>query len=193
MAETTAPYASPSQSPEGEAPVGVLPRIASYAGAVASFSILALALLLTAEVLTRGLFATSIRGLYEISELLIVVVVFLGIAQAEVAQNHVRVTIVTDRFPQRVAALIRGIALLIAGGFLAWMCVALTTKAADSFISGEFKVGLLNFAVWPSRTIVAGGIALLVAVCLYKGVKLVIQGARRPLPSLIQDEDTDVR
>lgn len=167
-----------SSSSEEEATVPRPLRIASQVGAVASLSILALAVLLTVEVISRSFFHTSIRGLYEIAELLIVVVVFLGISQAEVARNHVRVTIVTDRMPDRIASIVRGFALLLAGGFLGWMFVALTVKAWESFDSNEFKVGLLNFPTWPSRALVALGIGLLVYVCLYKGVSMVIAGIR---------------
>ncbi len=183
--------ASPSTSPsaEGEVAVPRLMRFASHVGAAASISILVLAFLLTAEVITRALFSVSIRGLYEIAELLIVVVVFLGIAQAEVAQNHVRMSLLTDRLPGRSKNVVRGSALVLAGGFLGWMFVALAMKAWESFASGEFKVGLLNFPVWPSRAIVAFGIGLLVVVCLSKGVRLILS----PAPLAIMDGEDHVR
>ncbi|CAN5604550.1 hypothetical protein BH10ACT7_BH10ACT7_14730 [soil metagenome] len=187
MSEIITPQSSPSE--EGEAAFPRPLRFASHVGAIASLSILALAVLLTVEVISRSLFHTSIRGLYEIAELLVVVVVFLGIAQAEVARNHVRVTIVTDRLPQRLASAVRGVALILAGGFLGWMFVALSVKAWESFESHEFKVGLLNFPIWPSRVLVAFGIGLLVYVCLYKGVGLLLAGVR----SRKSEGDADVR
>lgn len=189
MSEFTTSAASSSSSEEEEAAVPRPLRFASHVGAIASLSILALAMLLTAEAISRSFFHTSIRGLYEIAELLIVVVVFLGIAQAEVARNHVRVTIVTDRIPTRIGSIVRGFALVLAGGFLGWMFVALTVKAWESFASQEFKVGLLNFPVWPSRVLVAFGIGLLVFVCVYKGVGMLIAGIRPRQPL----GDTDVR
>lgn len=176
MSEIIPTLASSPEEEEASVPRPL--RFASNVGAIASLSILVLAVLLTVEVISRSFFHTSIRGLYEIAELLIVVVVFLGIAQAEVARNHVRVTIVTDRLPARVATLVRGVALTLAGGFLAWMFVALTVKAWESLQTGEFKVGLLNFPVWPSRALVALGIGLLVFVCLYKGVGMLVSSIR---------------
>ncbi|MCW4385493.1 TRAP transporter small permease [Salinibacterium sp. SYSU T00001] len=130
----------------------------------------ALALLLTAEVVMRASTGGSIRGLFEIAELGLVMTVFLGLAQAEVNGTHVRVTLLTDRLRPAVANRLRGVALLLACLFLGWMSIELIERAIDSFIGGEYRTGLLNFPVWPSRAFVAFGTSLLTVVMLAKSL-----------------------
>lgn len=130
----------------------------------------ALALLLTAEVVMRSTTGDSIRGLFEIAELALVMTVFLGFAQAEVNGTHVRVTLLTDRLKPAAANRLRGVALLIACVFLAWMSFELVERAVNSFIGGEYRTGLLNFPVWPSRAFVAFGTSLLAVVMLAKSL-----------------------
>jgi TRAP-type C4-dicarboxylate transport system permease small subunit len=130
----------------------------------------ALALLLTTEVVMRGATGGSIRGLFEIAELGLVMTVFLGFAQAEVNGTHVRVTLLTDRLRPAVANRLRGVALVLACVFLAWMSIELIERALDSFTNGEYRTGLLNFPVWPSRAFVAFGTTLLALIVLAKGL-----------------------
>lgn len=130
----------------------------------------ALALLLTAEVVMRGVGSGSIRGLFEIAELGLVMTVFLGMAQSEINGTHVRVTLLTDRLSPAAAARVRGIGLVIAAIFLAWMSYELIGRAIESFAVGEFRTGLLNFPTWPSRGFVAVGSAFLAIVILAKGI-----------------------
>src|SRR5690554_2408267 len=130
----------------------------------------ALALVLTAEVVMRATTGGSIRGLFEIAELALVMTVFLGFAQAEVNGTHVRVTLLTDRLRPAVANRLRGVALLLACVFLAWMSIELVERAMNSFVGGEYRTGLLNFPLWPSRAFVAFGTSLLTIVALAKSL-----------------------
>jgi TRAP-type C4-dicarboxylate transport system permease small subunit len=133
-----------------------------------------LALLLTAEVVLRGTGGSSIRGLFEIAELGLVMTVFLGFAQAEVNGTHVRVTLLTDRLGTVAANRLRGVALLLAFVFLAWMGSELVERALTSLSTGEFRTGLLNFPVWPSRAFVAFGTCLLALIMFVKGIILLM-------------------
>ncbi|MFT4470537.1 TRAP transporter small permease [Arthrobacter sulfonylureivorans] len=129
-----------------------------------------LALLVTAEVVLRGATGESIRGLFEIAELGLVMVVFLGFSQAEVNATHVRVTLLTDRLTSAVANRLRGISLLLCAVFLAWMGWELVQRAIESFETGEFRTGLLSFPIWPSRSFIALGVSFLAIVMLVKGL-----------------------
>jgi TRAP-type C4-dicarboxylate transport system permease small subunit len=135
-----------------------------------------LALLVTAEVILRGATGESIRGLFEIAELGLVMVVFLGFSQAEVDGTHVRVTLLTDRLSPATARRLRGVALLVCAVFLAWMGWELIQRAIESFETGEFRTGLLSFPVWPSRAFIALGVSFLAIVMLVKG--LILAGGR---------------
>lgn len=144
-----------------------------------------LALLVTAEVALRGFTGQSIRGIFEIAELGLVMAVFLGLGNAETIGTHVRVTLLTDRLSEAVANRVRAVGLLLACAFCAWMGWELILRALESFNTGEFRTGLLNFPMWPSRAFVAIGTAFLAIVLLAKS--LVLLTGRTPSGSEKQE------
>ena len=127
-----------------------------------------LALLVTAEVILRGFTGSSIRGLFEIAELGLVMSVFLGLGNAEVRGDHVRVTLLTDRLSVTAANRLRAVSLGLMALFCGWMSWELILRALESFTTGEFRMGLLNFPMWPSRAFVALGTTVLALVLLCK-------------------------
>jgi TRAP-type C4-dicarboxylate transport system permease small subunit len=61
-----------------------------------------LMLVITADVLLRGILNKPIRGANEIAELTMLVIVFLGIAYAQYAKANISVSILFDKFPGKV-------------------------------------------------------------------------------------------
>ena len=147
----------------------------------------ALALLVTAEVVLRGFTGGSIRGFFEIAELGLVMAVFLGLGNAEVRGDHVRVTLLTDRLSEPVANRVRAVSLLLMTVFCAWMSWELILRAMESFNSGEFRMGLLNFPMWPSRSFVALGTSVLTLVLFCKS--LVLFTGRTPAGAVTFEEE----
>lgn len=152
--------------------------IARGLGIVSSVFCGLLAILIASEVVSRAATGTSVRGLIEIAELMVVIVIFLGLAQAEFSESHVRVTLITDRLGPRVASAVRGGALILTALFLAWMSWMLLDRAIDSFLIDEFRIGLLRFPLWPSRALAAIGVATLTLSTVVKGVELIRNAAK---------------
>jgi len=72
------------------------------AGSVGSWAIAAMMLLTFCDVMLRYFFNSPVTGAFEISEYLMVIVVSLNISYCAVEKNHISLTIVVDRFPQRI-------------------------------------------------------------------------------------------
>lgn len=139
-------------------------------GIVSAILCAGLAILLTVEVIFRGTTGSGVRGMFEISELVLVMIAFLGFGQAEANNVHVRVSLLTDRLRPALRLRLQGLALLLCAGFLVWMGSELAMRAFESFATGEFRTGLLNFPVWPGRTFAAIGACLLALVMTLKGI-----------------------
>ncbi|MEO9247181.1 TRAP transporter small permease [Citricoccus nitrophenolicus] len=142
-------------------------------GIVSAILCAGLALLLTLEVIFRASTGGGIRGMFEISELVLVMIAFLGFGQAESNKVHVRVSLLTDRLGAPFRLRLQGIALLLCAVFLVWMGSELAMRALESVQTGEFRTGLLNFPVWPGRTFAAVGAGLLALVMLVKGIIMI--------------------
>ncbi len=164
--------------------------VARASSAIAAVLCGGLAVLLLCEVLWRILGQGSIRGLFEISELVLVMIAFLGMSQAEVNRTHVRVSLLTSRLGHATRQRVQGVGLVICSVFVLWMGWELAGRAYDAYVLGEFRSGLLNFPVWPSRSVVALGTLLLGLVMVVKS--LVLLGARSDAADVAVEEDTYV-
>ena len=116
---------------------------------------------LVIAVLWRGVFNESLPGLIELVELLMIFVVYLGLAHAEHTRAHVRMTIVTSRLPptwrRRVLIVSRLVACIGALVFV----IGTGQRAIDATIAGEYRMGLMNFPIWPARLTITLGFVLL--------------------------------
>ena len=72
-------------------------KTATGLNGVAAGIIFILMILTAANVLLRKLTGISITGMTEISELMMIILVFFALAQAEIMNRHVRVSLLTDR------------------------------------------------------------------------------------------------
>lgn len=140
----------------------------------ASFTIVA-ALLLTAEVVSRAFFGQPIRGLFEYMQLLVVLIAFLGLAEAERNGDHIRVTLLTERLPRKVTAAVRVFAMLVSGLIVLWMSVMSFLELQKSLGRGEYSPGLLNLPVWPARIIIVVGLTALFLMYVTRTIETIIE------------------
>lgn len=98
-------------------------RLSRALNRVASLSLFLMMLLTIMDVFLRKAFRSSILGTVEITEFMMVILVFLGLAWTELLDGHVRVDLIMSRFGQRVHALvdlITQLACSVLFGFITW-------------------------------------------------------------------------
>jgi TRAP-type C4-dicarboxylate transport system permease small subunit len=76
--------------------------LARVSGDVAKLTVLAMCLLITADVILRGVFNQSLIWVPEVVGYLMVALIFLSLADAMLAGSHIRIDLVVDRMPKRV-------------------------------------------------------------------------------------------
>ena len=144
-------------------------RVLAWGSAFASAFV---ALALSADVTVRTIVGRGIfRGIDELSVLLLVIIAFGGLAQAEADGAHVRMTLVTSRVPERIRYGMQ------VGGHFATSVVVLVmayatgVRALASYQAGEVQMGLMRFPIWPARIVIAVGSFWLCLVILTKAFK----------------------
>ncbi len=153
-------------------------HLARFLAVIASAVTILAALLLTAEVLSRAIFDQSIRGLFEIMQPLVVLIAFLGLAEAERAGDHIRVTILTDRLPRRAKLGVHTLALVLSGLIVLWMLVMSWIELDKSIARGEFASGLLDIPVWPARVVIVIGLGALFLMYVQRSIESAVAFAR---------------
>lgn len=133
--------------------------IATLFAIVAALCVLAMMGMTVADVTARAVTGRSVPGAQEITEQLMVALVFLGMAFAYHRHEHVAVTIVTRALPLRPRATVRVLGRVILLGLVVWMIWMTGEGAWRSYVRGEIRFGLLQVPVWPARAAIPIGLA----------------------------------
>lgn len=136
-------------------------RISWTASLVSAIAIIAMMFLMVGDVVLRLQTGQPIPGAYETVQVLVVLIVFLGLAHSERAGHTIRVTVLTSVLPTRTADTVRGIGRLLTVLIAIWLTWATALAAMDSFQRDEFTRALVDFPVWPAKALVFVGCALL--------------------------------
>lgn len=118
---------------------------------------------ITADVFGRYLFSQPIPGTYEISEMLMVLVVFLGLAYTQAEGSHIRVETMVRFLPPRgrlIAEILTHFVFLTIFAFFIWEG---SRQGIISWQEREFVAGLINIPRYPARWAIPVGAFL---VCL---------------------------
>lgn len=154
----------------------VLRRLAAGAamllGAIAALAILVGTFLGTADVMLLHLAARPVPGALELTESLMVIIIFCGLAYVEKTDGQIRMDLVYDYLSGRFRSVVDVLGALITAGFLgllAWRGFVSTRASQDA---SEVAVGLLTYPLAPFKAFVAAGAAVatvLVLVRLHRG------------------------
>lgn len=147
--------------------LGATSRVLSW---VSGVMVIAIMLVLVANVAMRELATSSVQGSVELSEVMLAFVVFAGLAYAQQSGSHVRTELVTSRLPDRVARPVRAVGLLVAAAVIAWCAVATAGRGIEAWQAGEARFGVRSVPTWPGRLAVPVGLGLLALEVLLSAV-----------------------
>ncbi|THB75946.1 MAG: TRAP transporter small permease [Desulfobacteraceae bacterium] len=119
--------------------LGLISYLLSRIGCIALFFMMCLTVV---DVVGRYIFNAPILGAFEMTEFLVLIMVFSFIGYAQAQKSHVTVDILFDHFPDKIKWLVSFINYLICLGMvfiIAWMGFE---KAIESFHTGEKPLNL---------------------------------------------------
>ena len=113
------------------------------------------------DVGSRALFDMSLPGASELAVLLLIALVFLGLAGAEAKGENFTVTILLQALgpgKQRAMKAVAGVVSVATIGLFAWFS---WTLGIASTMAREESYGSVVFPVWPSKLLIALGLTML--------------------------------
>jgi TRAP-type C4-dicarboxylate transport system permease small subunit len=134
---------------------------------IASVTLVLMMLLTVTDVFLRKVFSQSILGTVEVTEFLLVLVIFFTLADTEVLNGHVKVDLVMSRAGKRVQGMVDMITQFICFllcGLITWSTLVYSEQMRTS---GEVSQDLW-VPVYPFIYIVAMGCAVLALTVLIK-------------------------
>ncbi len=136
--------------------------------------LLPLTLLTVVDVFLRYFFNSPIRGVTDLTEFIIVIIVFPSLSWCALSGSHVSVDIIVSHFPKRVQAVLDCITL--SAGLLIMILITFESLK-DAMHSTHIKSTLLNLPHYPFQLIMTIGFALLcismIAIIIEKVGKII--------------------
>jgi len=118
---------------------------------VSAVFIFILMLLISADVIGRYVFSRPLWGTFEVSESLLVFIVFLGFGYTQYHKANIRVQILTNRMSPRVRPALDLFAHTLGLAMFALITYEAGRHAINAFQIGEESVGMVRVPLWPSR------------------------------------------
>ncbi|MEM8852469.1 MAG: TRAP transporter small permease [Pseudomonadota bacterium] len=148
-------------------------------GSLSGIATIVMIALVVPDVILRKFFATTIPGASETNILLLVLMIYLGLAGAQARGAHFRVTILTDRLPDGARRALEVVMLSAAVAGLSLLAVLTTQSAMTSISRGETSFGVIAFPLWPGRVAVAVGLWLLCLQLVLDVIRALVGAPRR--------------
>ena len=141
-----------------------LQRVNGVLHTLAGVTMVLLLLWTVGDIIARTLFSRPFPGTVELTELAVVMLVYLGLARAENADSHITVDLLFARLDARAQLVLRIAAGLVSAavvGVLTWRLALFAGQLA----SGGFTTGVLRIPLYPVAIVgVLGAAAFLLAI-----------------------------
>ncbi len=131
--------------------------------------------LTVANVILRDFFDKPIMGTPELSEFMMVLVVFLALAWCAVTRKHVKVELIVNRFSPRLQAILNGITLLLTLGVF----VIITWQSALESMVVYDTTSLLRIPHTPFYWIMTFGLGLFCLSIVVLIIENIIEARKR--------------
>lgn len=144
------------------AALGGASRVVSQGGRlVAAACLFALMFYVTADVICRTVFGAPLKGTLEVSQIMLLIIVFLAIADTQTRKGHVRIELFSDHLPPRAQAIL-GVLYCVAGiGLFSMMLVYGATVALADMRTGV-TTDQLGIPLFPAKAVIPVGALLMI-------------------------------
>lgn len=119
-----------------------------------------------------GLLGKPVPGAYEFTELLMVIMLFLGFASAQEMKSHIVVELVVERLPYALRLCCELLALVCTGSLFLLFAYFGWDALVHSVGVGEYASGLIAVPLWPTRLALAIGASLMLLQTIRDGLQV---------------------
>lgn len=157
-------------------------RFSIALGSLSGMSTMLLVLIIVPDVIGRKFFNAPIPGAQEMSVLLLVCKIFLGMPGAQASGSNFSVSLihgVMSPWQRRIADAATTLVAAVVFGLMARMSVI---SAIRSTQRGEISYGVIAFPIWPGRIVLAVGLILLTVQLVMDFLRLA-SGMETPRPA----------
>ncbi|MGE0768399.1 MAG: TRAP transporter small permease [Hyphomicrobiaceae bacterium] len=167
--------------------VELIERLLLRLGVISGFATLMILIIVVVDVAGRAIFNSPLHSGVEISELLLVTLVFLGLGAAQQQRQNFAIEVFVRHLPRTFQTALELIGYLVCIGIVVLLAWPSTDQAIASFNRNEMGFGIVPFPIWPARFLLAVGLWLLALQFLCDIYRLTTGQSRDRAPSVEQD------
>jgi len=151
----------------------IVDRLCGIFGVVSAACLVGVIILVTVDVLARKFFQATVPGAYEITERLLMCMVFAGLSYTEAGRGHIAVTMLIGYFNRTVRFIIYALMQLAGSAITFYLAYAAYTQTGISFKTHTTTTVLL-IPLYPFYAFEAICVVIFAIVLLWYGIKSVI-------------------
>ncbi|WP_066048446.1 TRAP transporter small permease [Robertmurraya korlensis] len=128
---------------------------------IAGVTVIFAMFLVTVDVIMRNFFNKPIAGVIEIMNIALIIIVSLGFSYVQGKKENIIIEIFTNRLPRfyrNIFDLLGFLIGLLVMSVITWKC---GSNVLTSFTVHEHTMGLIKIPLWPSKALLAIGMAVL--------------------------------
>jgi TRAP-type C4-dicarboxylate transport system permease small subunit len=133
---------------------------------IGGLAILGMVLLNAADVISTLVLKQPVHSVYEGTQTLMVVAVFLGLAAVHQNRAYIAVDVIYVKMPKWARDAIDVLTLICMIGFFGIMAWRSWVAALRSTAIGEYSVGIVLFPIYPAKILLALGVTLAFLCCI---------------------------
>lgn len=154
-------------------------QVSAAVNRVGTAIILVMMLLTTADVLLRYLFNRPILGAYEVTELLMLILVAFGLGYTQSTKRHVFVSVVGSRFPPRGQAINDIVVYLICLGMCALLVWRVVEGGRVQQMANVVASNAVKIPLYPFHYLLALGFVILFLVYIVDLIDAVLRALKK--------------
>jgi TRAP-type mannitol/chloroaromatic compound transport system permease small subunit len=137
-------------------------KLGSIMTLISGVSILIVVFVDSIDVISTNVFATAVKGTVEITQAVMVMVVFAGLAYSQSKRAHIRMELLYMNVAQKKRALMDLFSEIVAIIYFIGLMSTSGVEMIASWKVREISTGLIQFPIYPVRTVIVFGSAVLI-------------------------------
>lgn len=136
---------------------------------LACAALIAIMMVIVVDVVSRNLFGQPVRGAYDLVSILLLAMIFSGMASVVAQRAEILIDIVDEVLPRRAIRILKGISSITTVAMCGYLLVAMVPSALSAYRYGDQSLEL-SLPVWTLWGVAFAGLGAVLIVAIARAI-----------------------